>query len=595
MNNGEIAKIFGEMAVLLEMKGVAFKPRAYEKVTDIISFLAEDVKDIYKEGGLKALEDIPGVGAGIAERIEEYIKTGRIEDYDKLKKELPVNIEELRAIEGVGPKMIFKLYKKLGIKNLDQLEKAAKAGKIRNITGFGEKIEEKILKSIGFVKSSSGRLILGFNMPIFRAILEKIKKVEGVQIAEFAGSVRRMQETVGDLDILAISTKPSKVMDFFVSMPEVEAVHEHGPTKSSVRLKIGIDADLRVLPPKSFGSALQYFTGDKYHNIRLREIAIKQGYKLNEYGLFKLWKSSRSLASGDYTEEEIYKKLGFEWIPPEIRTNHGELEAAFRQGHSKLSKLPKLIDYDDLRGDLQIQTNWTDGEHSIQEMAEAAQKMGLEYICITDHTKSLAMTGGSDEKKLLKQTIAIDEINREFKSLKPERPSGPRVFTGFKVLKGAEVNIMKDGSLDINGETLAKLDVVGAAVHSNFNMSEVDMTRRIIKAMENPNVDIIFHPTGRIINRRPAYLVNIEELLKTAKRTKTVMEIDAFPDRLDLKDEYIRKGVEMGVKFSIDSDAHSTKHFSYLEYGIAQARRGWAEKADVINTRDWQEMLKLLK
>ncbi len=587
--NQELSKIFGEIAVLLEMKGVAFKPRAYEKVADIIGSLEEDLKDIYKAGGSKALEDIPGVGRGIAEKIEEYIKTGHIKEYEKLKKELPVDIEGLRAVEGVGPKTILHLYKKLGIKNLEQLEKAAKAGKIRNIAGLGEKTETKILKGIGFVKSSSGRLVLGFNMPVFRTIVDKIKKVEGVKTAQFAGSVRRMQETVGDLDILAISTKPSKVMDFFVSMPEVEAVHEHGPTRSSVRLKMGIDADLRVLPPESFGAALQYFTGDKYHNVQLREIAIKQGYKLNEYGLF----SSRSLASGKLprskasgvgrTEEEIYEKLGLAWMPPEIRTNHGELEAA------QAGKLPKLIDYHDLKGDLQVQTDWTDGEHSIREMAEAAQKAGLEYICITDHTKSLAMTGGSDEKRLLQQMSEIDKLNSE-SAIRNSK---------FKILKGAEVNIMKDGSLDINNETLVKLDVVGAAVHTLFNLSEDEQTQRIIRAMENPNVDIIFHPTGRIINKRPAYPVNVEELLRAAKRTKTVMEIDAFPDRLDLKDEYIRKGIDPsadgGVKFSIDSDAHHISHFQYLEYGIAQARRGWAEAKDIINTCSWQEMLKMLK
>ena len=578
MINQGLSKIFREISVLLEIKEVSFKPQAYEKVAYAVDSLEEDLGDVYKEGGLKALKAIPGVGESIADHIEEYIKTGRVKEYDKLKKEFPVDIESLRSVEGVGPKMILKLYKKLGIKNLEQLEKSAKAGKIRNIEGLGQKTEEKILKGIGFLRNSGGRLVLGFNMPTFRIILEKIKNVEGVKTAKFAGSVRRMQETVGDLDILAISNKPSKVMDFFVSMPEVEAVHEHGKTRSSVRLKIGIDADLRVLPPESFGAALQYFTGDKYHNVQLRESAIKQGYKLNEYGLYK----GDKVVAGK-TEEEIYNKLGFEIMSPEMRTNHGELEAALRQAQGKPSKLPKLIGYGDLKGDLQIQTDWTDGEHSIEQMAEEAIKRGLEYICITDHTKSLAMTGGSDEKKLLKQVMAIDEANRKFKNLK------------FKILKGAEVNIMKDGFLDINDETLAKLDVVGAAVHSNFNLSEEEQTKRIIKAMENPNVDIIFHPTGRIINRREPYKVNVEELLKAAKRTKTVMEIDAFPDRLDLKDEYIRKGVEMGVKFSIDSDAHSTHHFPYLEYGVAQARRGWAEAKDIINTSSWQEMLRVLK
>src|SRR3989344_2186103 len=570
MTNQELSKIFKEISVLLEIKGIAFKPQAYEKVAYTLDSLEEDLLDIYRKGGIKNLKDISGVGQDIAEKIEEYIKTGHIKEYERLKKEFPVDIESLRSVEGVGPKMIQKLYKKLGIKNLDQLEKAARAGKIRNVAGLGEKTEEKILKGIGFVKSFGGRLVLGFNMPIFHSILNRIEKVEGVKIVEFAGSVRRMQETVGDLDILAISTKQSKVMDFFVSMPEVEAVHEKGSTRSSVRLKIGIDADLRVIPPESFGAALQYFTGDKYHNIKLREVATKLGYKLNEYGLYK---GSRLIAGR--TEEEIYDKLNLNWMPPEIRTGKDELDP------DNNKNLPDLIKYDDLRGDLQIQTDWTDGKNTIKEMAEAAQKNGLEYICITDHTKSLAMTGGSDDKKNIRQMVEIEKIQKQ--------------VPGIKVLKGAEVNIMKDGSLDIDDKTLAQLDVVGAAVHSNFNMSEEGMTTRIVRAMENPNVDIIFHPTGRIINKRPAYKVNVGELLKVAKKTGTVMEIDAFPDRLDLKDEYIRKGIEMGVNFSIDSDAHDINHFQHLEFGIAQARRGWATKADVINTYPLEEMLKLLK
>ena len=572
--------------MLLEIKGVEFKPQAYEKVAHSIEMLEEDVKDIYQKGGLKALEEISGVGRGIAEKIEEYIKNRRIKDHALLKKEIPVDIDELSTVEGVGPKMILRLYEELKIKTRDQLEKAARAGKLRGLEGFGQKTEENILRSIDFLKKEHGRFILGFVMPEMRAIVEKIRKVPGVERAEFAGSIRRMQETVGDLDILVISKKPSLAMDFFVTMPEVAAIYAKGNTKSSVRLKMGMDADLRVLPPESFGAALQYFTGDKYHNVQLRQIAIKQGYKLNEYGLYK----GKKLVAGR-TEEEIYEKLGLAWMPPELRTNGGELVAALRpvrqacgeQAQGKPDGLPKLVEYGDLMGDLQIQTDWTDGENSIREMAEAAKKQGLKYICITDHTKTLAMTGGSDEKKLLRQMAAIDEVNRKFKG------------SGFKVLKGAEVNIMKDGTLDINDETLAKLDVVGASVHSNFNMPEKDMTARIIRAMENPNVDIIFHPTGRVIKRREAYKVNMDELLKSAKRTKTVMEIDAFPDRLDLKDEYIRKAVELGVKLAIDSDAHSVAHFSYLEFGVAQARRGWAEKSDIINTRDWQEMLKQLK
>lgn len=570
MVNHNLAKILREISVLLEMKGVEFKPQAYEKVAHSVEILEEDVREIYKKGGTKALEEISGVGKGIAEKIEEYLKTHHIQEYDQLKKEIPVKIDELSAVEGIGSKTILRLYRELGIKTRAQLEKAAQAGKLRDIEGFGQKTEENILRSIGFLKKEHGRFILGFVMPQIRLIVEKIKRVEGVERAEFAGSVRRMQETIGDLDILVISEKPSRVMEFFVSMPEVEAVYSKGFTKSSVRLKIGMDADLRVLSPESFGAALQYFTGDKYHNIQLREVAIKKGYKLNEYGLYR----GEKLIAGK-TEEEIYEKLGFECIPPEIRTNGGELEVAAS------GKLPKLIGYEDLKGDLQIQTDWTDGDHSIKEMAEAAKKIGLEYIVITDHTKSLAMTGGNDEKGLLKEMAEIDKVQKQ--------------VSGIKILKGAEVNIMKDGTLDIDDETLAKLDVVGAAVHSHFNLSEKDQTDRITRAMANPNVDIIFHPTGRIIQKREAYKIDMDALLKTAKRTKTVMEIDAYPDRSDLKDEYIRKAVDMGVKLSIDTDAHSVHHFQYLEYGIAQARRGWAEKKDIINTHSWEEMLRLLK
>ncbi len=584
MTNQELVKILYEMAALLEIKEVAFKPQAYERAAYSIESFGEDVAEIYKKGGLKALEDIPGVGQGIAERIEEYIKTGRIADHDKLKKSFPVDIGGLMEIEGVGPKMVKKLYQKLGIKNARELEAAAKAGKLEKLEGLGERSEQKILKSIGFLQQSQGRFILGFILPTVRKIVDSLRALPEVKRAEFAGSIRRMQETVGDLDILVISNKPrpgrgspeeaaAKVMDFFVKMPEVQDVIEKGLTKTSVRLKIGMDADVRVLPPESFGAALQYFTGDKYHNIALREIAIKKGYKLNEYGLFK----GKRLVAGK-TEEESYKKLGMELMEPELRTNHGEIEAALRQAQGKL---PKLIGYDDLKGDLQVQTDWTDGENSIKEMAEAAKKQGLEYILITDHTKSLAMTGGLDEKKLQKQMAEIDKIQKQ--------------VSGIKILKGSEVNINKDGTLDIDDETLAKLDVVGAAVHSNFNMPEADMTKRIIRAMENPNVDIIFHPTGRIIKRREPYKVDMDKIIKTAKKTKTVLEIDAYPDRLDLKDEHVRKAVDEGVKLAVDSDAHSAGHIKFLEFGIAQARRGWAEKKDVINTRPWEEMLKSLK
>ncbi len=572
MVNHNLSKILREISVLLEMKGVDFKPQAYEKAAHSIEMLEEDVQDIYKNGGIKALEDVPGVGKGIAERIEEYLKSHHIKEYHKLKKQMPVKIDELSVVEGVGPKMMLRLYKELGIKTRVQLEKAAQEGKLENIEGFGKKTEENILRSIEFLKKEHGRFVLGFVMPTAKILLDRIRTWPEVKSAEYGGSLRRKQETIGDLDFIVFSEKPEAVVKKFLDFPEIKHIYSQGEHKALVRLDTDIDADIWVVSSKSLGSSLIAWTGSKQHNIAIRTLAEKKGWLLNDYGL---WDGKRLLASK--TEEEVYKKLGMDWIPPEIRNGADEITAALE------GKLPNLISYDDLKGDLQVQTDWTDGDHSIKEMAEAANKLGLEYICITDHTKSLAMTGGSDDKRLLKQMAAIDEVNREFKDSK------------FKVLKGAEVNILKDGSLDIDDETLAKLDVVGAAVHSLFNLSEKDQTERIIRAMENPNVDIIFHPTGRVIQKRDAYKVDVDALLEAAKRTKTVMEIDAYPNRSDLKDEYIRKAVEMGVKLSIDSDAHSIRHFQYLEYGIAQARRGWAEKKDIINTRSWQEMLKLLK
>ncbi len=569
------------MSALYEMEGVLFKPRAYEKAALGVEALNEEVKELYKKGGARALEEIPGVGKGIAYHIEALLKRGRFTEYARLKKKIPVNISELTAVEGVGPKMVKILWQKLKIRNLAGLEKAARSGKIRKLEHFGEKSEQKILKGIEFLEKSGGRQILGFVLPEIRNLEKIIQSFPEVDEALVCGSVRRRKETIGDIDILATSSKPGKVMGRFLGLPFIAHVYGQGPTKTNVKLKNGLDADLRVVPKESYGAAVNYFTGSKDHNIALREIAIKRGLKLNEYGLFKAVRSRTSNRKSDFiagrSEEEIYKKLGLRYIEPEMRENAGEIEAA------RKNKMPKLIGYGDLKGDLQVQTNWTDGENSVEEMAQAAQDLGLDYIAITDHTRSLAMTGGSDEKKLLRQTAEIDKLNKSGK------------FENFKILKGAEVNIGKGGELDIKDEVLAKLDVVGAAVHSHFNLSRQEQTRRIIRAMENPNVDIIFHLTGRIINRRGPIDVDIDEIIKAAKRTGTILEIDVFPDRLDIKDEYIRICVEQGVKMSIDSDAHSIQHFKYLEIGIAQARRGWAEKKDIINAWPLDKMLKFLK
>ena len=594
--NQEIAKILNEMAILLDIEGVAFKPRAYEKAAIGVEALDKGVREIWKKGGMKALEDIPGVGAGIAGHIESLLKTGSFSEYKALKKKMPADIAGLTAVEGVGPKMVKTLYQKLHIRNVADLEAAARAGKIRGIAGFGKKSEEKILKGIEFLKSSGGRKPLGFILPEIREIESMIERFPEVDRVAVAGSVRRRKETIGDIDIVASSARPEKVMERFLALPFIAHVYARGSTKTNIRMKNGLDCDIRVVPKKSWGAALNYFTGSKDHNVALREIAAKNGWKLNEYGLFARSRTSRGLSprrsglqpreggKSDFgaciagrTEEEIYEKLGLRYIEPELRENAGEIDAARR------NKLPKLIGYGDLKGDLQVQTDWTDGEDSIEKMARAAEEAGLHYIAITDHTKSLAMTGGSDEKKLLKQMGEIDRINRKFKGLK------------FKILKGAEVNIGKDGRLDIVDRILAKLDVVGAAVHSHFNLSRALQTRRLIRVMENPHVDIIFHLTGRIIGRRPAIDLDIDEIIAAAKRTGTVLEIDAYPDRMDIRDEYARKCVDAGVKMSIDSDAHRVSHFKYLEHGIAAARRGWAEKKDIINAWPVEKMLKMLK
>lgn len=583
MTNREIADILKEMAALYEMERVLFKPRAYEKAALGVESLNQEVGDLYKRGGIDAVLEIPGVGRGIADHIEKLLRKQHFNEYERLKKKIPVDILGLVSIEGVGPSMVRVLWEKLKIRNVADLEKAVLAGKIRKLAHFGEKSEHKILKGIEFLKKSDGRQILGFALPEIRSLEKTIQSFPEVKEALVCGSVRRRKETIGDIDILVTSSTPRKVVDRFLGLPLIVHVYGRGITKTNVRLKNGLDADLRVVPQMSFGAAVNYFTGSKDHNIALREIAIKNGWKLNEYGLFRTSGNKTPQRKSDFlagrTEEELYKKLGLRYIEPELRENSGEINAASQ------NKLPQLIDYGDLKGDLQVQTDWTDGDDSIEAMAKAAMEVGLQYIVITDHTRSLAMTGGSDEKKLMRQVKEIQKYNAKLRRQKKK----------FSVLTGAEVNIMKDGSLDIDDKILAKLDVVGAAVHSHFKLPRVEQTKRIIRAMENPNIDIVFHLTGRIINRREPIDIDIDEIIKTAKRTGTIMEIDAYPDRLDIKDEYIRKCVEAGVKMSIDSDAHSKDHFKLLEFGIAQARRGWATRDDIINTGSIAEMLKCLK
>jgi len=555
MRNKEVAQLLSNFAVFLEMDDVPFKPRAYEKAAETIEALEGDIEEIYRIGGTKALENISGVGKGIAEKIEEYLKTGFVKEYNALAKKIPVKLTELRSIEGIGPKTIKTLYRKLKITDIASLKKAALAQKIRRLPHFGLQSEEKILKGIGFYERSRGRFLLGEVLPLARSFAEQIGDINGVKRVEVAGSLRRWQETIGDLDFLVIADDPKRAMNAFVRLPGVTHVYAKGETKSSVRLSSGLDMDIRIIPRESYGAALQYFTGSKDHNVIVRKIAAKKGLKLNEYGLFR----GKKRIAGE-TEESVYKALGLATPIPELRQGRDELERVWHN----------IIESKHLQGDLQTQTDWTDGAHSIREMAAEAQKLGREYIAITDHTKSLAMTGGSDEKKLLKQMREIDRINRSLDKI--------------TLLKGAEVNIARDGSLDIADDVLARLDIVGAAIHSHFGLSAADQTRRLVRAMENQHVDIIFHPTGRVLGKREPYALYMKDVVASARRTGTVLEIDAHPYRLDLKDEHIREAAEAGCFFAIDSDAHRVQELSYLEYGVGQARRAGLAKDRVINT-----------
>jgi len=574
MKNQELAKIFYEIANYLEMEGVAFKPYAYQKAAITLEILEEDVEEIYKKGGIKSLKEIPGVGESIALKIEEYLKTGKIKYYEEFKKKIPVNLEEIIAVEGMGPKKAKVLYQKLGIRNLKDLEKAAKSHKIAPLFSFGEKTEKNILEGIAFLERSKGRFLLGEILPKVKEVYQGLKTLKEVEKIDPAGSVRRMKETIGDVDFLVISKNPQKVMDFFVSLPGIVKIWGKGTTKSSVRTREGFDMDIRVVPARSYGSALQYFTGSKEHNIATRKIAMDRGLKLSEYGLFRGLK----MIAGK-TEEEVYKTLGMDWIPPELRENQGEIEAALKR------RLPKLVELKDIKGDLHTHSNWDGGKNTIEEMTKRAQEMGYQYLGISDHTKFLRIEHGLNEKQLTQQRKEIESLNSKFKNRE----------INFRILQGAETNILNDGSIDIKDEALKKFDFVIAGIHSNFKMPKEKMTERIIKAMKNPNVDIISHPTGRILKRRDEYQIDFDKILRVAKETGTILEINSFPERLDLNAENIRQAKEAGVKMVINTDSHHKDQLRFIEFGIAQARRGWAERDDIINVHPLEKLLKFFK
>jgi DNA polymerase (family 10) len=573
-NNRQLAKVFNDMARFLQMEGVAFKPYAYQRAALSLETLNEDVGEIYRRGGIKALMEISGVGKAIADHIEEYLKTGKVKLFEDQKKKLPVNFDELTKIEGMGAKKTKVLYQKLGVKNIKDLEKAVKAHKVAPLFGFGEKTEKNILQGLDFLKRDKGRLPLGQILPTARNIVEKLKSLKEVEEISLAGSVRRRKETIGDVDILVVSKKPAKVMDFFVKLDGVEKVWGKGGTKASIHMREGFDVDLRVVPKRSYGSALQYFTGSKDHNIATRRIAMGKGLKLSEYGVFL---GKKQIAGK--TEQEVYKAIGLPWMPPEIRENEGEIEAGLK------GNLPKLIEQKDIKGDLHCHSDWDGGADSIEDMAKSAMAMGYEYIGISDHTKFLRIENGLNEKQLLEQHEAIKRLNSKFKIQNSK----------FRVLHGCETNILNDGSVDIKDEVLAKLDYVIAGAHSSLKMPKKEMTERLVKAIKNPNIDIISHPTGRLIGRRDEYQLDFDRILEVAKKTGTILEINSSPYRLDLRDLYIRRAKNQGVKMIINTDAHQKEQLDLIEYGVAMARRGWAERSDIINTNSVEKLLRYFK
>jgi len=559
MQNRVIAAMFNDIADMLEIKEDSpFRITAYRRAARALESLSEDVAAVAARG---ALTSIPGIGKGTAEKIEEFLRTGRCRYYDELRASLPEGITALMAVPEVGPKTALLLHQKLGITTIEQLEQACREGRVRLLPRMGAKTEENILKGITLLRRTKERQPLGRVLPQAREIVDALQTLREVTSLAVAGSLRRMKESVGDIDIVVTSTTPAPVMETFTTLPRVKQVLAKGPTRSSVVLDSGIQADVRVVDPESFGAALQYFTGSKDHNVKIRERAVRRGLKINEYGVFRA-KDDRRLAGR--TEEEVYAAVGLPWIPPEIREDQGEIELAER------GRLPVLVQRSDIRGDLQMHTRWSDGSDNVETMARAARALGYEYIAITDHSQSLKFVGG----------VPVDELRANARTC---RRVSDKV--GLAVLIGTECDILPDGRLDYPDEVLAELDVVVASVHSRLRMGREEMTARIVRAMENPHVDILGHPTGRLLGQREAYEVDMDRLVEAARRTGTALEINASPQRLDLSDVHARLARERGVMLVISTDAHSRYELQQMEYGLGVARRAWVEPRHVLNTR----------
>jgi len=559
MENIQIAKTFEEVADLLEIQGAnPFRVRAYRNAARTIGTLGTPVESLLKNNG-GTLEELPGIGADLAGKIARMCRTGEFPLLAQLTRKTPESLVAMLRIPGVGPKRARLIYKTLHVKTLAQLEKAARAGRLAELRGMGKTLEQTILRGISEDKAHVARVPLADAEAFIRPLVERLRALPEAGQLDVAGSFRRRRETVGDVDILVASSHPAVIAEAFVSYPDVKRVLARGDTKCSVALGSGLQVDLRIVPRSSYGAALHYFTGSKPHNIAIRLLGVKRRLKINEYGIFR---GTRQI--GGRTEEEVFKAVGLPWIPPELRENAGEIEAARKH------RLPALVELAGIRGDLQMHTDATDGKNTLAEMVEACRSRGYEYIAVTDHSKAVRVAGGLTKGGFHRQSHAIDAIRK--------RISTPVVF------KGAEVDILEDGTLDLDDETLAEFDIVIVAVHSRFNMPKAEMTRRIVRALEHPRVHVLGHPTGRLIGKREPYPVDMPTIIKAARDHGVMLEVNAQPDRLDLNDLHVQMAREAGVKLVIDTDAHRIQELDCMRYGVDQARRGWCEAKDVANT-----------
>ncbi len=569
MTNAEIARVLERIAIRLEIDGAnVFRVRAYKEGARIVSELASPVASLAGEPG--GLESLKGIGKDLAARIRDLVATGRTDVDDELRAKIPDEVVDFTELQGLGPKRVKTLFEELGIRDRAALEAAAREGRLRDLKGFGEKVEQNVLKAIATASQWTGRMLLASAWPLAHALAERVAAVPGVEQVELAGSFRRRKETVGDVDVLACGGDPETVMEAFATHESVADVLGRGDTKCSVRLETGLQVDLRLVPRESFGAALMYFTGSKEHNIELRRLAIEKGWSLNEYGLTD---GDRVVASR--TEEEVYAALGLTWIPPELRESRGEVALAAE------GRLPRLIERGDLRADLHMHTTRSDGKASIDEMVEAARARGHEYIAITEHSKALAMAGGFDAARVRESVKEIAAARRKHK--------------GFPILHGLEVDILADGELDLDDETLALLDWVIVSIHSRFEQSPEVATARVLRALENPCVHAMGHPTGRMIGSREPVPFDVEKVAETAARLGVAMEINASPSRLDLSDVNARIAREKGCRFVIDTDAHATGQLDQLQFGVFQARRAGLTREDVLNTLPYEQFLAAIR